>query len=401
MPKRKRVRLTLPHQSSGRRSIQPADPAGDPNSPSLNDWKDMKAYKSFVVKDVDEVLHTFPVGKYALILPAGCSPENSLDLHEHWVGKIKEIRSRGGDGTEVWTRVQWLWSAKDVSEQKKKFDMKPYGKMERFLSNMYDFVHSSCFQGLARVASFQEFSTGQVPIKEETFYYRSTYDFRTREVHAKPAATCICRVPYNPDDASAMHFCPRSTCNKWYHAPCLRKAGWTEDAQTRKSSRADGTSPLDTAPRYLQLERTRPETSVGDTQSPRGSHTSVMAIDTSTSQTPPLKRKRGRPKKGSQVQVIERSAVTFDRHAFVPFALLALARSPIVRGAETELPRSVVGNISLVLRAREMVANVVDNGGTVPDDWESSLHLIDEDAGAEVWAARDEGLLCPSCGGAV
>lgn len=37
----------------------------------------------------------------AIIVPYGKAPDEQIEDHEYWVGKIKEIRSRNGDPSEV------------------------------------------------------------------------------------------------------------------------------------------------------------------------------------------------------------------------------------------------------------------------------------------------------------
>ncbi|THH05780.1 hypothetical protein EW145_g4545 [Phellinidium pouzarii] len=364
---------------------------------SQEEWDTMSSYKSFVVGselkgDPESHSQKFFVGNYGIIVPAG-SESLVPDLHEHWVGKIKEIRSDPDDNSEVWAKVQWLWSAEDVAEQRKRFDSNLYGKMERFLSNKYDFVHAECFQDLASVVFYDESNIMQPFISEDTFYYRSTYDYKRNHIMGKPSATCLCGVHYDPDKEekdSIMHFCPRASCKRSYHTSCLRKANSVDESWKNRDSRFKATS---TVPRYLQLERMLPHIPAEQTRSPADSV--FLTTNATPSQMPPRKR---RP----SVTASQDTIVNFDTHALIPLSLLALARSPMVKGAGTTLPRNigvVTGNIAVVARARKLLAHLMESEDFARDNWEESIGLPREDI--STWVEEDEGLLCPNCRGAI
>ena len=60
-----------------------------------------------------------------------------------------------------------------------------------------------------------------------------------------------------------------------------------------------------------------------------------------------------------------------DRHELLPDELLALARSPMVKGKGADIPDewSITGNLAVVSRARELVADVVLHGNELHRKW--------------------------------
>lgn len=191
-----------------------------------------------------------------------------------------------------------------------------------------------------------------------------------------PSATCLCDEPYNPDDSPIMHFCPRKGCRKAYHATCLRQRGFIE--KPRKDTR------LLEEQRALQFERSVSDSDEEDSESPNSSPRR------NRSQTAP--------------QVLE------DRHQEIPADLLALARSPMVKGQGTDLPfewSCVAGNFAVVTRARKLVREVVEDGKGLQRKWCSLLEIPDEEgdeipsATIRVWAVKDDFFLCPGCKGAI
>ncbi|KAL5497729.1 hypothetical protein ACEPAH_2660 [Sanghuangporus vaninii] len=421
----------------------------------LADFSEWTRYKTFIVKDQKDDAVTFQTSGYGLIVheTGGKRPKY---LHEYWVGRIKEIRSRGNDPSAVWVKVQWLWSAPEIAGVTKQIDTKPFGKMERLPSDEWDFVHSSCFQDVAHVVQFDEFSPEPPLITDETFYFRSSFDFNKKSIKKpKVKTTCLCDNPYNPDDSSSMHFCPRKKCNKAFHTSCLRKCGHVQTSpllpqshnrgknndefrfQTQTppktlmnsshSSQRKQTGRNTDIPRFLQFERTLPGSTLRDSQKAIPPDllslipsSPISPVNASVSQTPPVPKKK-------------QDRLTFTRYKLIPAALLALARSPMVRGdtLETGLDDElgcVAGNVAFVTRARKIVERVVrggealeeeeqwvkelglplhengrngDNEGNVKDDKSRDGEKPKLEEEVMRWVVPDKGFLCPGCGGVI
>lgn len=210
-----------------------------------------------------------------------------------------------------------------------------------------------------------------------------------------------------------MHFCPRNSCQKSFHASCLQKANWTE--HQRHHQRSDKRRKLEdvyAVPRNIQLQRTLPYSTIEET---RKSSKADTLPDTSFNDldllSSPRKRRRGRPSQEYlSVKMDADGALSAHNVAhmlkLLPTVLLLLAQSPMVKGRKTSLPQDtgiVAGNVAFVARAREMVDSVLIGCEDLPKDWEKILQLPSEGEGAkiEAWIASDEGLICPSCGGAI
>ena len=277
----------------------------------------------------------------------------------------------------------------------------------------------------------------------------------------KIKSTCLCDKPYNPDDTSSMHFCPRKKCNKAYHASCLKKGKYvqkilpaplptlrtnSQDEQDQSSKRGihlhtppktpsnsnsnqsdqgrnrRTTSNASTgAPRFLQFERTLPNTTLRDSKKvippdlidlSMIPSSPISPINASVSQTSPVRTSSSKK---------QQDRLTITRYKLVPPAVLALARSPMVRGdpGKTGLDREmgcVTGNVAFVARARNIVERVV--WGREPlgeeDAWMKELGLpskenADENSKTTTnskeevmrWVVQDKGFLCPSCGGVI
>lgn len=126
----------------------------------------------------------------------------------------------------------------------------------------------------------------------------------------------------------------------------------------------------DCAPRYIQFERTFPNASIRDTRDPTIPNVGAE--------------KREHSREGS-----------YDH---VPEELLALARSPMAKGKK--LPAGgVVGNIPIVMRARELVFKILESGSDLSIRWKEAIGLEDLAVGDLI--AKDSGLVCPGCGGAI
>jgi len=107
-------------------------------------------------------------------------------------------------------------------------DTSYYGKFERSLSQEQQRISILSVNGRATVISYDETSPMQNPIPADCFYtrreYNSSYGFVTPNIDG--SITCICGLPYNPDESDSMHFCPRFGCERWFHESCLQENGY-------------------------------------------------------------------------------------------------------------------------------------------------------------------------------
>ncbi|KAF8878062.1 hypothetical protein BD779DRAFT_1676985 [Infundibulicybe gibba] len=323
---------------------------GDPEAPTESEWRDMDSYGSFILSEAGStVQYPFKKGNTALILPFGREAKEEIEVHKFWVGKIKEIRARNEN--DVWVRVQWYYSGRDVSAIVKSFDHRSCGKYERILSDHYDFVSTQCFDGLTTVASFNETDLEQEFIPNDVFYCRYTFEHKIRLIEPKPGeGTCICGKPYSPDDKrTVMHFCPRPGCRRAYHQNCLVKA----------KSKAP-------AERELALLVTSPETD------------DVFSLSDLSPITPSSRKRRRMNNTQSQ-----RGPTAEELLEELPEELVEMAQQPMVRSAAFGAG-GVAGNIASVARARRMVYETIA-GDQLPDDWVDTFDidevLVDVGAG--------------------
>ncbi|KAL5497727.1 hypothetical protein ACEPAH_2658 [Sanghuangporus vaninii] len=336
----------------------------------------------------DGQAHQFPMGS-ALILPDGARPKVPIPLRDYWIGKIKDIRSRNNDPADVWVKVQWLWSMQDLLKEKKNIDPTPFGDMERILSSHFDFVSTMCFDDIVDVEAYVESDPEPPAISDKTFYYRSTYDVHSDMIKSLPQPTCFCDKAYNANETGIMHFCPRKGCCRAFHANCLVRNGSVEKSQ--KDPR------VLRAQRGLQFERTLPSTSDEEED---GCGNSSPISDSMTLSVP---NSNNYPESD------------IDRHHEIPPELLALARSPMVKGNGTGLPHEwscVTGNLALVTRARKLVHDALESKNSrLPLKWRTLLEIPGEESMNDenidvgkirVWAVEDDYLfLCPRCKGAI
>ncbi|KII91778.1 hypothetical protein PLICRDRAFT_173581 [Plicaturopsis crispa FD-325 SS-3] len=311
--------------------------------PSQAEWDKMVKFGVFEI-DNDGVQVPFKVGDTALILPEGKSPEEPMEEHEYWVGKIKDIRQRADQ--EVVANVQWYWSPDEVAQHDKSFDASHCGKYERIYSDQRNFVSSFSFNEVTSVKPFSETDVDQPSINANEFYCRYRYDHVKRQVIAEPAgmSTCTCNDPYNPDDTDPMHFC-----------------SWEKTS-----------APSD---RDLRLLATSPDTD--------------EVVDLSAISAPkPREKKRGRPSK-AKPPLVDLSSL--------PGPLVKVAQLPITRGGHGG---SIAGNVASVVKARRMVYAALAAGGEVEDGWEEELDIKRVLARRKA-ASKGTPFLCPECGGPI
>lgn len=158
-----------------------------------------------------------------------------------------------------------------------------------------------------------------------------------------------------------MHFCPR--CRFSFHPGCLTKRGYYEESPDWRNPDERGVqmevalSPLSTPP-YVSAAAPFPMPTTDVRQS---------------------------------------------RREQIPGSLLALARSPMVKGFAAATPKkwSLTGNYAVVTRARETVVGILNSGFDGHDTWRERLNIPkdrpEEQPNLQSWTAPDLGLLCPSC----
>jgi len=210
------------------------------------------------------------------------------------------------------------------------------------------------------VVEYKEANLDQRPIDEETFYWRYTYNPSTQRVlpGGKLKETCLCKQPYIPDDNDIMHFCP--TCRKSYHETCLINDDWVEKTQLQSGK----------LPRATQFER---------------------SLDFESSEYAALPAlKRSRNPQNSKLSRLEKI------YSDLPYDLLKLAKSPIVRGG---FEHGVSGNVFPVMRARSFVYDALMENEPLPDNWREEVLTKLSKVGA--WVAGDENFLCPGCQGVI
>ena len=147
------------------------------------------------------------------------------------------------------------------------------------------------------------------------------------------AACAICKIPYTPGVEKILHFCPRLGCRKFYHQSCLVKHDYVEETRKHRL--------LETWP---GVDRTSPVEKICGLYRPR------------------KRQKTDHPEKELESG--------HDPLAGIPARLVAVAEQPIIRGTQGG---SIVGNITSVAAARQLIYKSLTEGDTIPDDWESTI----------------------------
>ncbi|KAJ7177808.1 hypothetical protein C8R46DRAFT_1075008 [Mycena filopes] len=280
---------------------------GEPTAPKAAAWESLEQHGSFVVTDEHDQEHVFTVEDVAAIVPAGKHSERNLPLDQHWMARIKDIRSK--ENGEVWVKVNWFYSPQETSEQVATFDPTQCANNERIYSHHSEVVSALTFEGLVTMVQFFEDDPDQVRILPGQFFYRYYLEtnraifnisrYTCDALESLGSNTCGCGRPYNPDEMAShlvMHWCPRPSCRRGYHRECL----------------------IENAYQVLR----------------KGRYNLVCARLSSSPDT-------------DEPVVIP----TEDNIRRVPEQLVALAAQPMVRGGR----HGVAGNVAIVVRARRVV----------------------------------------------
>ncbi|KAL4264963.1 hypothetical protein AB1N83_004510 [Pleurotus pulmonarius] len=271
------------------------------------------------------------------------------------------------DEPEVWAYVQWYYSGADANKLTDTFDRTLCSNYERIISDAYDYVSSSSFEDVVKVKRYYEDSLEQKDIEDAEFFYRYRLGHRTKEIsrfthqddpgevqellRTPGSNTCICKNPYSPSATSVlMHFCPRPSCRRWYHAKCLKGIKSMlklKNTDPEAGRRYLATSPFTDASMRLPGDDDVPASR--PTKKRRTNHTvTITPID--NSQDPECR----------------------ARYEALPDDLLEAAQQPIVKGRALGSGH-IVGNIRLVALARKAVYEIID-GDELEDDWEQTIN---------------------------
>ena len=254
------------------------------------------------------------------------------------------------------------------------------------------------------------------PIGPTTFFFRHTFRSRTKHVTVSAinwSIVCltdhprqpfsdkevcsICNQPYNPDvaqlspDQFTMHFCPRDTCQTACHRECL-----SSHPIKKRPTCGD---------RKMSLLCSVPSNLLDSPASP-----SLLSL---LSKSKPASQSQSRTKKRKRASAPDALSLFED----LPPDLVELASQPIVKPTfEPERPKrrrgktkaaepqniikDVAGNVTVVLKARVLVNDILRGTATLPRDWGKKIGW--EDAPTSIVDSGENSscppLLCPTCG---
>ncbi|KAG6909731.1 hypothetical protein DXG01_015719 [Tephrocybe rancida] len=465
-----RKRLTV-KKSHGKRNIT----GGDPSAPTDSEWKTMIIYESLLkaisVRDEDDEEHTFKKGDKV---------GQPLAQHDYWVGRIREVRA-ASDG-EVWTLVQWYWSPSEVSAQIKSFDEEPCSPYERLFSDNFDYVSSSAFDSVITMHKLNDGNLTQPYIPWDTFYTRYTFEHLTRVISVRRSSaepqtdedermtppqpnpgkyTCFCNIPYAPNSLTPpppssplnttarisvkgkgkakakdpvprahtlMHYCPRPTCRRFFHASCLLAEHQDPDTGATSRARRLLCASPDVAGEFLlgaESEKERspgkaPREAVEDVRSRKRIRAGTpldegeaVALAPETASGRGRGRGRGRPRgrgrgrgrgKGTTVPSVPMRSRSSSRSpaldpdvsdsnsldmrlAALPPDLVLIAEQPIVRGAAFRVG-GLAGNLGAVVAARRTVYTALGWKPEKDEDEDEEEEKEKEQWGLEGWEER-------------
>ncbi|KAF9238941.1 hypothetical protein BU15DRAFT_74901 [Melanogaster broomeanus] len=357
MARKRKSRLTHKKKSTGNPDKAP------PEGLSKRQFAALEGYTSFVAPDSEGEQHTFGINDTVYIKPYATTPSEAIPDEDYWIGKVRDIRANGPD--DVWVRVQWYWSPQEVAEVIKSFHPEFCGKYEKLFSDNHDIVSSRCFAGHIHVEKYDERNIHQPFIGEGDYnwFYRYTFEYNAKRIIPKVATvTCICGVPYIPGVDDILHFCPRPGCRTAHHQTCLLERGFVEDLSEERCRRLIETWP-----------------SVGTTV--------TETVDSLANMNgPPRKRRKGENK------TVECPVLRDDPLEGFPEELITVARQQIVKGTKAG---GIVGNVTAVTAARDLIYETLSKDGIVPDDWKT---VVDIDSAFLDDHQTLPGLLCPFCG---
>ncbi|KAL0071204.1 hypothetical protein AAF712_001770 [Marasmius tenuissimus] len=189
-------------------------------TPTHHDWAAMEDVEEIIVSG-ESGSYIFRVGDSVTIQPEGI-PLNpgglSPALEKIWMGVIVHIRRRKSDSDDddddddIWVKIQWYYRPNEVAEVIKSFDATMCGKLERILSDHYDYVHCTTLDGMLYIKALcinEKTLQEQQDIRRDDIYcrYRIVREGRghkTKVVKPKPSKECfLCDKPFAPPDSSS------------------------------------------------------------------------------------------------------------------------------------------------------------------------------------------------------
>jgi len=248
-------------------------------------------------------------------------------------------------------------------------------------SDHEDYVRFDTFIAVVNVELLDETDTDPPYIGPSTFFSRYKFEYSARKIiKFLKAPPCLCGEPYNPDlvrdspSALMMHFCPRSSCSRWYHRTCMLKH---KNILTSPPPSKEPFSCLTSRESRL-LNSVPPRQEGGD--------------DSKTRRT---SRRRLR--------------LIMDQHdqlASLPSDLLALASQPLVKPTfrrstsprERPIIHDVAGNIAPVIKARRFIQDAIVGSGEVPDNWRELIGVKEDMDCNIVDGEKCPHVKCANCG---
>ncbi|KAA1471974.1 hypothetical protein DENSPDRAFT_149365 [Dentipellis sp. KUC8613] len=370
---RKRARWST--KSKKKPSIAPPlRPSSRYQVPSEPMWQAMDRFNKCEVISTDRRHYTIGRSDNIRVLGGKMSLTEKNEHHTYWIARVVSMRARHKALTptkaDMWLYVQWYYSGADIAAEDSSQDTSFFGRYERALSDVYDYIHHDSVDGLATVIQLDELSLEPEHIDEYSFYSRWNWSSTAKTLNGpsrSPSTTCVstCEELYNPDGDSPMHFCPRPSCRRWYHRICLftsNRATWTSAAE--HADRLLRSSP-DSNDDFSLFEPSKP---------------AVARMTTS-------RRTKG---KGKEV------SLPLDD---IPPPLRRCASEPIVRGGKY----GVVGNVSAVVQARRLAYRILKNELNYQQDLDKWMEGREGDVDAEDGGQDEYGdhYICQSCKGAI
>ncbi|KAJ3507769.1 hypothetical protein NMY22_g16826 [Coprinellus aureogranulatus] len=348
--------------------------------PTQREFEKMARYGAFKVQDDQGNEFRFGPGDTATILPNGKPPGSKILENEYWVGDILEVRGlEYPDGSnDVWAKVRWWYAPQEVHGAVRSFDPTKCSQFERIYSEQTDRVCSEAFNEVVKVHKLRDDDLNQPYIAPDDFHTRYEMSKNGKRVDPEPgASSCTCSVPYAyHDGTTAMHFCPRPSCRKWYHESCLIDANSLYDTPHSKpttglnkakrgrpsavqENQSQTISPLHTSPDTDSILSST-NAARASTQAAKRRRTSLRSHASISSEKSPRKSKvtledpidsptaRGGAEEDDILAALEK----------LPAKLVLVASQPIVRGSLYSAG-GISGNVRAVVRARRLVYEIL------------------------------------------
>jgi hypothetical protein len=178
--------------------------------------------------------------------------------------------------------------------------------------------------------------------------YHTQLCYHIQPISSETQSCGICTQPYSPNSRTEiMHFCPRKSCQIWYHEACLVENNMCADTDAIEDPKIS---------RILISPNSNKPFAISPPHSP-----------------PAKRRKTGKNTKAKRRQDHVDSQTTLDALLRgLPSELVEAAGQPIVRGG---LFGNLAGNIRHVLNARTAVYEALEAGGRINAGWKKDVHV--------------------------